>query len=225
VQTPPKPLLLYHDRPNHYADSLGIFAADLSQNKWAPSGVLAQREIADSFAKYWSSVTGLRTELALRERLYECGEVRHQPEANGALREPTPEELPTIISWAEAMETELGLPETAQNTESRIHHLYKGKSVFVWADGPHPVSMVLKTRPTRHTISISGVYTPPALRNRGFASASVSALTQRMLESGYRTCNLFTDLGNPTSNAIYQRIGYIPVVDYNFHKFLQIPIE
>jgi predicted GNAT family acetyltransferase len=85
--------------------------------------------------------------------------------------------------------------------------------------------MVLKTRPTRHTISISGVYTPPSLRNRGYASAAVSALTRRLLESGYRNCNLFTDLSNPTSNAIYQRIGYIPVMDYNYHQFTQLPLE
>jgi predicted GNAT family acetyltransferase len=225
VQTPPKPLLLYHDRPGNFADSLGMFAADLYQNHWKPTGVLAERDTADTFAQYWAAVTGLRTELALRERLYECGQVRYQPEVSGNLREPTPEELPTIIHWAEAMETELGLPEAGQNTQSRIEHLYRVKSVFVWADGDHPVSMVLKTRPTRHTISISGVYTPPNLRSRGFASASVSTLTQRLLEAGYKNCNLFTDLANPTSNAIYQRIGYIPVVDYNFHKFLQVPIN
>ena len=83
--------------------------------------------------------------------------------------------------------------------------------------------MLLKTRPTRHTISISGVYTPPSLRGRGFASAAVGTLTKQLLEHDYKVCNLFTDLGNPTSNAIYQHIGYVPVIDYNFYRFDKTP--
>ncbi|NSW53635.1 MAG: GNAT family N-acetyltransferase [Anaerolineae bacterium] len=225
VQTPPKALLLYNDRPGSAGDSLWMFAADLSQNHWNPSGVLAECDLADRFAHYWSVVTGTQTRLAIRERLYECNEVRYQPEASGSLREPAPEEFPLLVEWAQGMETELGLPEAGANTKGRIKHLVQAKSCFVWADGTHPVSMVLKTRPTRHTISISGVYTPPSLRNRGYASAAVSALTRRLLESGYRNCNLFTDLSNPTSNAIYQRIGYIPVMDYNYHQFTQLPLE
>ena len=224
VQTPPKSVLFYHDRPNFYSDSLGIFAVDLFQNNFNPPGVLAQREVADAFANIWSSVSGMATELALRERLYECAEVRYKAEASGDLREPKPDELPMIIEWAEAMESEFGLPEAGQDTEARITHFFKTHALFVWADASRAVSMVLKTRPTRNTISISGVYTPPSLRNRGFASAAVSTLTRRLLDSGIKKCVLFTDLGNPTSNAIYQRIGYIPVVDYNFHKFTRQPL-
>jgi predicted GNAT family acetyltransferase len=57
------------------------------------------------------------------------------------------------------------------------------------------------------------VYTPPHLRKQGYATSCVAALTQRMLDSGKRFCCLYTDLTNPTSNAIYQKIGYQPVCD------------
>ncbi|MFO7545350.1 MAG: GNAT family N-acetyltransferase, partial [Trueperaceae bacterium] len=50
-------------------------------------------------------------------------------------------------------------------------------------------------------------------RRRGYATALVAAVTQAMLDEGRRFCSLFTDLANPTSNAIYQRIGYRPVSD------------
>jgi len=57
------------------------------------------------------------------------------------------------------------------------------------------------------------VYTPPELRGRGYASALVAELSQRMLDSGMSFCVLYTDLGNSTSNAIYQRIGYNAICD------------
>ena len=55
------------------------------------------------------------------------------------------------------------------------------------------------------------VSTPP--RNKGYASSGVAILTKRMLDNGKRFCCLFTDLANPTSNSIYQRIGYGEICD------------
>ena len=66
---------------------------------------------------------------------------------------------------------------------------------------------------------IGCVYTPPALRGRGYASALVAELSQRLLDAGRRYCFLYTDLANPTPNVMYHRIGYRPVcdvVDVNF---------
>ncbi|GAG73668.1 unnamed protein product, partial [marine sediment metagenome] len=41
-----------------------------------------------------------------------------------------------------------------------------------------------------------------------------------LLEAGNKYCFLFTDLSNPTSNSIYQKVGYKPVIDENHYKFL-----
>jgi hypothetical protein len=57
------------------------------------------------------------------------------------------------------------------------------------------------------------VYTPPELRGRGYATALTAELSQRLLDQGRRFCFLFTDLTNPTSNAIYERIGYVRVAE------------
>ena len=73
--------------------------------------------------------------------------------------------------------------------------------------------MALQTRPTQHGIGVGGVYTPPELRRRGYASSCVAALSQRLLDAGFEYCTLYTDLSNPTSNDIYQQIGYRPVGD------------
>jgi predicted GNAT family acetyltransferase len=57
------------------------------------------------------------------------------------------------------------------------------------------------------------VYTPPGRRGRGYATALVAALSAELLAAGRRFCFLYTDLANPTSNRIYQRIGYERVCD------------
>jgi predicted GNAT family acetyltransferase len=59
---------------------------------------------------------------------------------------------------------------------------------------------------------IGPVYTPTSQRRRGWASAGVSDVCARLLREGVTPC-LFTDQANPTSNAIYQRLGFTPVTD------------
>ena len=75
------------------------------------------------------------------------------------------------------------------------------------------VAMAGLERETARGIAISWVYTPAHLRRHGYATACVAALTQRMLDNGKSFCCLYTDLANPTSNSIYQKIGYRPVCD------------
>jgi predicted GNAT family acetyltransferase len=57
------------------------------------------------------------------------------------------------------------------------------------------------------------VYTPIEHRRRGFGAAVTFACTRDALENGADQVVLFTDLANPTSNAIYQQIGYRPIRD------------
>ena len=59
---------------------------------------------------------------------------------------------------------------------------------------------------------VGPVYTPPEHRGRGYASAAVAGVSERLLEQGVRVC-LFTDQANPTSNRIYTALGFEPVVD------------
>ncbi|MFN8562638.1 MAG: GNAT family N-acetyltransferase [Anaerolineae bacterium] len=66
---------------------------------------------------------------------------------------------------------------------------------------------------------IGPVYTPPELRGRGYASGCVAGMSQILLDTGRQFCFLFTDLRNPTSNHIYQVIGYEPVCDFTDYAF------
>jgi predicted GNAT family acetyltransferase len=79
--------------------------------------------------------------------------------------------------------------------------------------------MACSQGPTPTGIRISLVYTPGEKRGRGYASACVAALSDEQLRAGRSRCFLFTDLANPTSNRIYQRIGYRPVCDFQEYRF------
>jgi predicted GNAT family acetyltransferase len=90
--------------------------------------------------------------------------------------------------------------------------------LVLWEDGD-PVSLAGFGGLTPNGIRIGPVYTPPELRGRGYASALTAELTQRLLDGGRRFCFLFTDLANPTSNSVYQRIGYRAVSDVDQWTF------
>ena len=94
------------------------------------------------------------------------------------------------------------------------HRLGAGDGGFpLWEDGGAVVSASGWGGPTPNGIRIGPVYTPPELRGRGYATALVAELSQTLLDEGRRFCFLFTDLANPTSNAIYERIGYVRVCE------------
>ena len=73
--------------------------------------------------------------------------------------------------------------------------------------------------PTPNGIRVGPVYTPPELRGRGYATALVAELSQTLLDGGRSFVFLYTDLANPTSNAIYERIGYVRVAESAMIEF------
>ena len=136
---------------------------------------------------------------------------------NGNLRQATAAERELLIAWCRALIAE-ALPDEEQNEENTIDRLLHRGSLYVWHD-QLPVSMANYTEPTPNGIGINLVYTPPEFRRHGYASACVAALSQYLLDRGYRYCFLFTDLANPTSNKIYQTLGYQAVGDLSNYWF------
>jgi predicted GNAT family acetyltransferase len=84
---------------------------------------------------------------------------------------------------------------------------------WLWEDDGEVVAWTGHGNPTGRGIRIGPVYTPPELRGRGYATALVAAQSQWLLSNGFDFCFLYTDLANPTSNAIYERIGYRKIAD------------
>ena len=70
-----------------------------------------------------------------------------------------------------------------------------------------------------NSMRVGPVYTPPELRGHGYATSLVHDQSRRSIQAGRNHCLLYTDLDNPTSNAIYRRIGYHQVAESRVYRF------
>jgi predicted GNAT family acetyltransferase len=82
-----------------------------------------------------------------------------------------------------------------------------------------PVSMAAVTSMVAGMVRVDPVYTPAHLRGRGYAGAVTVEVSRAALAAGATDVVLFADPANPTSNALYQRIGYVPVTDWAAYDF------
>ncbi|HEY1016622.1 MAG TPA: GNAT family N-acetyltransferase [Herpetosiphonaceae bacterium] len=219
MMTPPHRISVWSDRAVG-DEALDLLVGDLLAGGWPVPGAQGEVGLAERFAGRWAALTGQSWRLKLRERTFKLTEVTPpQPPVPGRLRPATLEDLDLLAGWVLAFEREaLGegmAVEAREVAESRIN----AGALHVWEDEGEIVSMAAWGRPTTTGITINLVYTPPDRRRRGYAAAAVAELSQRQLDAGKAFCTLFTDLGNPTSNHIYQEIGYRPVADFNVYLF------
>lgn len=131
----------------------------------------------------------------------------------GRFRAAEPGEVDLVDGWARDFSSEAD--RVQRKTPSLAHHVADGR-VGLWLDVldgvEQPVSMAYASVASGGVTRISGVWTPPALRGNGYASAVVTAVSNQRVEAGER-CMLFTDLANSTSNKIYQALGYRRIGD------------
>ena len=187
-------------------------AADLAEVYDTIPGVLAAEPESSAFAEEWSALRGVTVRPGQRNRIHRLERVvPPSPMPSGRMRQATMEDAALVARWFSEFESEAHAQPGGQWTAER--RIVEG-TVFLWDDeGPRSMGGIAAETP--HGARIGFVYTPPAHRGRGYAAANTAAVSERMLRAGKRFCFLYTDLANPTSNAIYARIGYEPVCDVN----------
>jgi RimJ/RimL family protein N-acetyltransferase len=79
---------------------------------------------------------------------------------------------------------------------------------FVWRDGPELLFRASVSARTVDAAQVSGVYTPPAFRNRGIATRALSEMCTRLLERSGECC-LFVNAVNAPAIAVYRRMGFV----------------
>lgn len=219
LMTPPHPLNLSLLRDHADADqTVAMLAHELHQHGWRPTMVNAAPDIAKAFAHAWTTLTGGHAQRKMQQRIYELETVISPQNVTGTMRQATERDIPLVQTWISAFAAEATDPISDDEALESAQRRITAGQVYVWQVNDQPVSMAAWSRPMPPRITISLVYTPPASRKRGYASAVVAHLSQHLLGNGYDYCMLFTDLANPTSNAIYQQIGYQPVSDVDLYE-------
>jgi predicted GNAT family acetyltransferase len=188
------------------AESLATASAELP-------GVVANRPHSEAFAGRWTAVTGAEATLHMAQGVYALHVVREVRVATGRARAATEADEELLVPWLQAFSRE-ALPEPNRD-ESRLRQMLLARlsggpdeGLRLWEAGGEPVSMAGFGGPTPNGIRIGPVYTPPDHRGNGYATSLVAEVSKRQLSRGRRFCFLYTDLANPTSNSIYERIGY-----------------
>jgi len=220
LMTPPHNLVLAHTE-NH--DALVMFAAHLKE--YPLPGVSGLKTCAHAFAASWASLSGKSYCVSMAERIYKVERVLMPQGVSGHARLATDDDFALLLRWHIEFTMEaFNRPEAEVNTaqlerviRNRLEDSTSG-GFYLWHD-PEAVCMVGYTGPTPHGMRIGPVYTPPAHRGRGYGSACTAHTSQVLLDSGRKFVFLFTDLANPTSNKIYQAIGYEPVADVDVLRF------
>lgn len=171
----------------------------------------------DPAAAATASPVSPRAELVLQMRLHRLDAVTDVPRPPGYVRIATPADAELLAPWAQQFIDESGSDETRPGAELLGPYLANG-SLYLWEDG-EPRSMAGWSRGTEHGAAVSMVFTPPEHRGHGHATALVAELSRTILARGKRFCILFTNVANPTANAIYARIGYRPLCDHASWRF------
>ncbi len=176
-------------------------------------GVTSVPSTARAIAAAWAERTGGTFRRALREAMHVLEEVRDPPRpAAGELRVAGPADRSLLVGWMRDFVLEAGVSGAAQ-VDAIVDARMRRDGLLVWEDG-EPVSLVGVSREVAGVVRIGPVYTPPALRRRGYAGSAVAAVSRRALADGARRCMLYTDLDNPTSNKIYAEVGYERTADW-----------
>lgn len=211
VMTPPWNLVL--SRTEELV-ALAAMAGDLDRRGIGPPGTTAPVESANGFAAAWCEPHGLVSRLAVAERIYRLERVIPPTGVAGHVRLASKADRDLLVRWVDAFLGEALERRSVEEAALLVDRSFRtgSRTWYLWEDG-EPVSMAAAGGPTPNGIRIGPVYTPPERRRHGYASAVTAATSQAELDKGRRFIFLFTDLSNPTSNKIYQQIGYEPVID------------
>jgi uncharacterized protein len=194
--------------------ALDLLVADLGAAEHGSGlpGVVGPPDVATGFANRWVAVHGGRWEIGMEERIFQLTTVIPPRPVSGAMRPVTPTDRPLLVDWIAAFGREALGDDDATRAATSVDDWLAGKGRHLWLWDDHgPKSLTGVGGETPNGIRIGPVYTPPAERGQGYASALVAAVSQAQLDAGRRFCFLYTDVTNPTSNRIYQAIGYRPV--------------
>ena len=212
--TPPFNLLVC--RPQQVG-ALAALAGSIHRQGITLPGVTGAVPEVDGFVREWTRLSGATARRRMAQGVYRLESVRAGGDVAGRMRLAVEGDRQLLMSWIQDFTAE-ALDETAvTRSEQVVGRRLRGDGGFAFWEDDGPVSLAGWGGETPNGVRIGPVYTPPALRGRGYAGALVSELSARLLSEGRRFCFLYTNLANPVANRLYERVGYERVcesIDY-----------
>lgn len=202
------------------ADRLAVILADLGHS---PANVIADHDTATAFAEAWHRHTAAAPTPFWRTHLYRLGTLtppRPQPEGRGHVAGE--KDLDRVVRWCREFSVTVGETASVEAIDAGAWADSRfGDRHFTFWETPDgtPVSMAAATSMIGGMVRVDPVYTPVHVRGRGYAGAVTTDISRAALAAGATDVVLFTDPANPTSNALYQRLGYVRIADFTGYRF------
>jgi RimJ/RimL family protein N-acetyltransferase len=215
IQRDSGPVILGHSDPAAAA----AFAEDLAVDRPDVRGVMGGAPACEAFARRWRELTGRRHALRLRLRQHTLTEVAEVPAVRGSARVAGEPDTEWLLDAQFAFIAEVGLDESPERVRQDLPARIARGNFRIWEDG-RPVAYAGFNDAAPDFARIAPVYTFPDRRGRGYATALVAALSRELLARGKTRLFLTTDVANPTSNAIYARIGFRAETDDCHYDFV-----
>jgi predicted GNAT family acetyltransferase len=211
MQTPPYNLVLGRSTDNRALEAL---VDEIEDELPGATGV---RPEIDTFVTLWAATHDVEPRAIRNMGVYALERVQPVPSVPGAARPATAHDRALLLEWIDAFGEEVLDENDPGRLEARnqVEHRLSGRDggFLLWEDDGCVVSLSGWGGTTPNGIRVGPVYTPPELRGRGYATSLVAEVSQTLLDGGRTFVFLYTDLANPTSNAIYERIGYVKVAE------------
>lgn len=207
--------------PHEAAVALAATLHERGEQVLAVNGALPAAQVV---AEETARLIGGTAVVDERTRLHLLGDLVAPVAVPGRLRPAVAADVDLALAWFEAFERDAAEqagrgarhgghgPIEPQDELMMLARIDQGRLWFWEDDDGERVHLTGVNPPTFGVARVGPVYTPKEQRGRGYASAAVAAVSSLLLDAGARVC-LFTDQANPTSNKIYEALGYRPVVD------------
>lgn len=172
------------------------------------TGIVGELDTANKYEKFFNE-NGHKTKVHIKQGIYRCKQV-NLPQAPKEIlfRKAENKDVSQIGEWIESFHNEAVPHDPPVNGAEVAETRIKKNMIYVVEKNGELVSMAGWGRDIETSCSINLVFTPRSLRGKGYASFVTAQITQLFLDNGKTEINLYTDMSNPTSNKIYQNIGY-----------------
>lgn len=176
-------------------------------------GVEGVGDDSSQFAELWKQGCGQDYRISMEMGQYRLDEVIQPENISGEARFADKDDFEMLVDWLIKFSADTGMDSNysrkyaEENITRKLEKPILG-GIRIQVDDGQPVSMAAATRQSVNGGNVSLVYTPSEFRGRGYASAITAHVSQAILDTGKTFCSLTTDMSNPTSNKIYQAIGY-----------------
>jgi predicted GNAT family acetyltransferase len=174
--------------------------------------VKGKNHVISTFSEQVQRMYGCSVQPVGREKVLKLTRCLVNPFTAGYMRLAVRADADQIIEWMEAANIENKATILNEVSHLAVLDEIAAGNIYVWEDGLK-VSMITRTLPTRHGSAISLLYTPPPLRNRGYATALVNAVCAQLFQEGFAYCTLSLDPQNEAAAHIFQRLGFTLVCD------------